>query len=485
MTAELLDRNALLILDNFESVIDQATQAGDLLAAAPRLRLLVTSRVALRLTGEQEVAARAAGSARPGRRPVRGSPVRGCPAVRPTGCGRAVRLLRRRVERRGGRSESAGASTACRSRSSWSPPAPASCRSTSSPAGSGTCSTCRPAPGTCRRASERCGQPSIGVSRSSTARSSGRSPASACFPRPFTAAAAAAVLSAEGTPDVLDLLATLVDHSLLRPSIDSGETRFSMLQTVRDYARSQLDPSETDGRARPARRLLPGAGGQDRRGAARWRAAPGARGAGRRHRQHPARGRVAARRRPAGGGRRRGLGAVAVLLGPGRARRLESLDPGGLGRRRIASGSGAGAAAGRRRLPRHVAAGLRHSPARAAGRRSSSAEQIEDESLVTLVDIALVIVYGGLGDEAGARAAGREALRLARAAADRWSEAYALTGLCFLDVALGRVRRPRGRRSTRCSTRRGPARTRCAWRSRSGTPASSGWPPGTSRRRSS
>ena len=63
--------------------------------------------------------------------------------------------------------------------------------------------------------------------------------------------------------------------------------------------------------------------------------------------------------------------------------------------------------------------------------------QTEDESLVTLVDISLVVVYGGLGDEAGARAAGREALRLARAAADRWSEAYALTGLCFLDVALG------------------------------------------------
>jgi len=47
------------------------------------------------------------------------------------------------------------------------------------------------------------------------------------------------------------------------------------------------------------------------------------------------------------------------------------------------------------------------------------------------------MVYGGLGDEAGARAAGQEALRLARASADRWSEAYALTGLCFLDVALG------------------------------------------------
>ena len=36
-----------------------------------------------------------------------------------------------------------------------------------------------------------------------------------------------------------------------------------MLQTVRDYARSQLDPNREEGRARPARRLLPGAGGQD------------------------------------------------------------------------------------------------------------------------------------------------------------------------------------------------------------------------------
>jgi hypothetical protein len=40
-TAALLDREALLILDNFESVIEQATQAGELLAAAPRTRRAV------------------------------------------------------------------------------------------------------------------------------------------------------------------------------------------------------------------------------------------------------------------------------------------------------------------------------------------------------------------------------------------------------------------------------------------------------------
>jgi hypothetical protein len=64
--------------------------------------------------------------------------------------------------------------------------------------------------------------------------------------------------------------------------------------------------------------------------------------------------------------------------------------------------------------------------------------QVEDESLVMLVDIALVLVYGGIGDDGAARTAGEEVLRLARAAGDRWSEAYALTGICFLDVARGR-----------------------------------------------
>ena len=52
-TAALLDRPALLILDNFESVIDQATQAGDLLTAAPQLRLLVTVVAAERGAGAE------------------------------------------------------------------------------------------------------------------------------------------------------------------------------------------------------------------------------------------------------------------------------------------------------------------------------------------------------------------------------------------------------------------------------------------------
>ena len=48
----LADRTALVVLDNCEHVIDDAARlAVDLLASAPRLRLLATSREALRVPG--------------------------------------------------------------------------------------------------------------------------------------------------------------------------------------------------------------------------------------------------------------------------------------------------------------------------------------------------------------------------------------------------------------------------------------------------
>jgi non-specific serine/threonine protein kinase len=52
----LREKHLLLLLDNFEQIIDAAPPVGELLSAAPRLKVLVTSREALRVYGEQEYA---------------------------------------------------------------------------------------------------------------------------------------------------------------------------------------------------------------------------------------------------------------------------------------------------------------------------------------------------------------------------------------------------------------------------------------------
>jgi predicted ATPase/class 3 adenylate cyclase len=53
---QVRDREMILILDNFEQVLEAASVVADLLAAAPRTRFLATSREPLHLMGEQEFA---------------------------------------------------------------------------------------------------------------------------------------------------------------------------------------------------------------------------------------------------------------------------------------------------------------------------------------------------------------------------------------------------------------------------------------------
>jgi predicted ATPase len=54
LKAYLRDKNLLLVLDNFEQVLEGAPLVGGLLGACPKLKILATSRIPLRLYGEQE-----------------------------------------------------------------------------------------------------------------------------------------------------------------------------------------------------------------------------------------------------------------------------------------------------------------------------------------------------------------------------------------------------------------------------------------------
>ena len=56
LQSSLKDKYMLLLLDNFEQVIEAAVQVAELLAACPRLEIIVTSRVVLRLQAEREFA---------------------------------------------------------------------------------------------------------------------------------------------------------------------------------------------------------------------------------------------------------------------------------------------------------------------------------------------------------------------------------------------------------------------------------------------
>jgi hypothetical protein len=56
LKAFLRERQLLLLLDNFEQLVAAAAQLGELLATAPGLKLLVTSRVVLQIYGEREFA---------------------------------------------------------------------------------------------------------------------------------------------------------------------------------------------------------------------------------------------------------------------------------------------------------------------------------------------------------------------------------------------------------------------------------------------
>ena len=99
----LAPRTGLLVLDNFEQLRrGPRPLVADLLRAAPRLTVIVTSRAPLRVSGEQEFAGAAAGAARAARRHGRLADVavRGRAAVRRARDGGRARTSRSRTRTR-------------------------------------------------------------------------------------------------------------------------------------------------------------------------------------------------------------------------------------------------------------------------------------------------------------------------------------------------------------------------------------------------
>jgi predicted ATPase/DNA-binding SARP family transcriptional activator len=79
----------------------------------------------------------------------------------------------------------------------------------------------------------------------------------AILPSGFDLLAAEAVAAGEGAGGVVDLVASLVDKSLLQLDAGAGLTRYRMLETVREYALGKLGDDEgDDARAAAARHFL-------------------------------------------------------------------------------------------------------------------------------------------------------------------------------------------------------------------------------------
>ena len=241
----LRDRELLLVLDNFEHVLAAAPLVADIAAAAADVKLLVTSRAPLRLSAERVY-------------PV-------WPLETPDGSEDVERLLRLRVgrvvrvarargpagfrrharERSGGRGHLHQRSTGYRSRSSLRPLASARCPRRPCCSGSTTACCCfGEEHETHLSASARSARRSTGAMTSSSRTEQRLFARLAAFAGGCTIEAAESVC---GTTDleVVDGLASLTDKGLARLEGTDEEPRFTMLETIREYAAERLEESAT------------------------------------------------------------------------------------------------------------------------------------------------------------------------------------------------------------------------------------------------
>jgi predicted ATPase/transcriptional regulator with XRE-family HTH domain len=241
----LQSKQLLLVLDNFEQVLAAALPVYDLLVAAPAVRLLVTSRVVLRVDGEQEYAV--APLPLPEDSPADPALLRQNPAVQlflDRAQARAVRLdlsltaattfaigaICRRLDGLPLAIELAAA------RVRILPPAQLLARlERRLPLLTGGLRSA-PARQQTLRATIQWSWDLLSVAEQTLYRRL------AVFAGGFTLEAAEAVCNLDGALDVLAGLTSLEDQSLVRQQVDTnGTPRFSVLATLQEFALEQLD----------------------------------------------------------------------------------------------------------------------------------------------------------------------------------------------------------------------------------------------------
>ena len=216
------EREMLLALDNLEQVIEAAPWVASLVRACPNLAVLVTSRERLRV--QRRVARRRATARGRGFRPALRRPLRHGPLGRDR---RAVRPARTPSAGRGaGRRPHGVADAAANPRPAGAAPRPPQGRSgrRSAPANAARHHRMEPRAAGCGRAA-----PSSDRSRYSPAERRSTRIEAVC----------------DGD---LDTIESLIDKSLVR----SADGRYTMLETVREYAAEQLEASgDTDSLSTP------------------------------------------------------------------------------------------------------------------------------------------------------------------------------------------------------------------------------------------
>lgn len=257
LTRALAEQHSLLLLDNFEQVVAAAPIVAELLSAAPYLRILATSRTPLRLRCEQEYAVE----------PLALPPEQGAHAVETYA---AVALFVRRAQAIQPQFALTGENQAL---------VAAICRRLDGLPLAIELAAARtrllPLPALLRRFDQRLAVLNDGPrdlpARQQTLRATLEWSARLLPARARRLFARLGVFVGGATPDSIEMVsgdasgdpladvAVLVEQSLLRPAADpDGEPRFTMLETIREYALEQLAASGEDAalRARHAAYFL-------------------------------------------------------------------------------------------------------------------------------------------------------------------------------------------------------------------------------------